>query len=81
MRGFVPARRVPFVSAKMVLGPFAETKGPCLQGRNPASNNFPTDLVFHDPKAFLIERENCLVDGSGLAFLVCFTIGISSDFF
>ena len=35
MQGFVPARR----------GPFAETKGPRLQGRNPAFNNSQTDPV------------------------------------
>ena len=29
--------------AKMVLGPFAETKGTRLQGRNPANNSPPTD--------------------------------------
>jgi len=50
MRGFVPARR----------GPFAEAKGPRLQGRNPASNNFPGDPslkpIFVKEKANLDSR-------------------------
>jgi len=51
--------------AEMVLGPFTETKGPRLQGRNPASNNFPRNpfikLTFVKKKAAWIPDGKCLV--------------------
>ncbi len=66
-------RSVGPVRAKMVLGPFAETKGPRLQGRNPASNKIP-NFPFWDSR-FHFYSDNLHADAGKALFVEAETFG------